>query len=148
MLRSLKRISWKNPLNTLLKLSQMMLLFIAISDISHAQTNNLDDYAIQFCADKFGEEEANEAAEILSLYCKYASRISAEMLDHRTYNLENGEFLQVKDAFLALETHAMRQYYNLAVEYRNTYNNTYAPKKRGRIIRANHSSIGSGSGNL
>jgi hypothetical protein len=110
--------------------------------------NNLDDYAIQFCADKFGEEEANEAAEILSLYCKYASRISAEMLDHRTYNLENGEFLQVKDAFLALETRAMRQYYNLAVEYRNTYNNTYAPKKRGRIIRANHSSIGSGSGNL
>ena len=83
--------------------------------------NNLDDYAIQFCADKFGEEEANEAAEILSLYCKYASRISAEMLDHRTYNLENGEFLQVKDAFLALETRAMRQYYNLAVEYRNTY---------------------------
>jgi len=83
--------------------------------------NNLDDYAIQFCADKFGEEEAIEAAEILSLYCKYASRISAEMLDHRTYNLENGEFLQVKDAFLALETRAMRQYYNLAVEYRNTY---------------------------
>lgn len=83
--------------------------------------NNLDDYAIQFCEDKFGKEEAEEAAEILSLYCKYASRISAEMLDHRTYNLESGEFLQVKDAFLALEARAMRQYYNLPVEYRDTY---------------------------
>jgi hypothetical protein len=83
--------------------------------------NNLDDYAIQFCADKFGEEEAGEAAEILSLYCKYASRISAEMLDHKTYNLENGEFLQVKDAFLALETRAMRQYYKLPLKYRDTY---------------------------
>ena len=83
--------------------------------------DNLDEYAIQFCIDKFGEKEANEAAEILSLYCKYASRISAEMLDDRTYNLESGEFLIVKDAYLALETRAMRQYYKLPVQYRDTY---------------------------
>ena len=83
--------------------------------------DNLDEYTIQFCEDKFGENEANEAAEIISLYCKYASRISAEMLDHRTYNLESGEFLQVKDAWLALETRAMRQYYKLPEQYRDTY---------------------------
>jgi len=83
--------------------------------------DNLDEYAIQFCEDKFGENEVEEAAEILSLYCKYASRVTAEMLDHRTYNLESGEFLQVKDAFLALETRAMRQYYKLTVKYRDTY---------------------------
>jgi hypothetical protein len=83
--------------------------------------DNLDDYAIKFCADKFGEAESVEAAEILSLYCKYASRITAEMLDQRTYNLESGEFLQVKNAYLALETRAMCQYYKLPVQYRDTY---------------------------
>lgn len=82
---------------------------------------NLDAYAIKFCTDKFGEAEATEAAEILSLYCKYASRITAEMLDQRTYNLESGEFLQVKDAYLALETRAMRQYHKLPAQYRDTY---------------------------
>ncbi len=83
--------------------------------------DNLHDYAISFCNDKFGEKEAEEAAEILSLYCKYASRISAEMLDDRTYNLESGEFLQVKDAYMALEARAMRQYYKLPEKYRDTY---------------------------
>lgn len=83
--------------------------------------DNLDNYAVQFCEDKFGAEEAHEAAEILSLYCKYASRISAEMLDDRTYDLESGEFLQVKDAYMALETRAMRQYCKLPVRYRDSY---------------------------
>lgn len=83
--------------------------------------DNLDNYAITFCADKFGEVESVEAAEILSSYCKYASRITAEILDHRTYNLESGEFLQVKDAYLALETRALRQYYKLPYRYRDTY---------------------------
>jgi hypothetical protein len=83
--------------------------------------NNLDEYARKFCADKFGEAESVEAAEILSFYCKYASRVTAEMLDQRTYNLESGEFLQVKDAYLALETRAMRQYYKLPEQYRDTY---------------------------
>ncbi|MBN1950017.1 MAG: glycosyl hydrolase 115 family protein [Bacteroidales bacterium] len=83
--------------------------------------DNLDDYAIQFCEDKFGDAEAGEAADILSLYCKYASRITAEMLDDVTYKLESGEFLQVKDAFLALETRAMRQYDKLQAKYRDTY---------------------------
>lgn len=83
--------------------------------------DNLNDYAISFCRDKFGEIEAEEAAEILSLYCKYASRITAEMLNDRTYNLGSGEFLHVKDAYLALETRAMRQYYKLPEQYRDTY---------------------------
>jgi hypothetical protein len=83
--------------------------------------DNLDEYAINFCSDKFGEQEAAEAAEILSAYCKYASRITAEMLDQRTYNLVSGEFLHVKDAFLALEAKAMRQYYQLPETYRDTY---------------------------
>jgi hypothetical protein len=83
--------------------------------------NNLDEYAGKFCAEQFGETEAREAAEIMSTYCKYNSRITAEMLDQKTYNLESGEFLQVKDAYLALETRALRQYSKLSSRYKNTY---------------------------
>lgn len=83
--------------------------------------DNLEEYARKYTAEHFGEVHAKEAAEILSLYCKYASRITAEMLDHRTYNLESGEFLQVKDAFLALETRALRQFLALEEKYKDTY---------------------------
>lgn len=83
--------------------------------------NNLQEYARQFCEDKFGAAHSVEAAEILSMYCKYNSRITAEMLNHRTYNLQNGEFLQVRDAYLALETRALRQFIQLPENYRDTY---------------------------
>jgi len=83
--------------------------------------NNLDEYARQFCADKLDSVQAKEAASILSTHCKYAARVTAEMLDQRTYNLASGEFLQVKDAYLALETRALRQYYNLDLRHRDTY---------------------------
>jgi hypothetical protein len=83
--------------------------------------NNLSEYARQFCEDKFGKEQSAEAAEILSTYCKYNSRITAEMLDQRTYNLESGEFLQVRNEYLALETKALRQYLLLPDNYKDVY---------------------------
>lgn len=83
--------------------------------------NNLQEYARKFCEEQFTPAEATEAAEILSMYCKFNSRITAEMLDDKTYNLESGEFLQVRDAYLALETRALRQYIGLSEEYKDTY---------------------------
>ncbi|KDN54376.1 glycosyl hydrolase 115 family protein [Flavobacterium seoulense] len=83
--------------------------------------NNLQEYARKFCEEQFTAAEATEAAEILSMYCKFNSLITAEMLDDKTYNLESGEFLQVKDAYLALETRALRQYMGLSQEYKDTY---------------------------
>ncbi|MDP4208876.1 MAG: glycosyl hydrolase 115 family protein [Bacteroidota bacterium] len=83
--------------------------------------NNLDEYALKFCEDKFGPEEAAEASEILNTYCKYNSRVTAEMLNSKTYNLESGEFLQVKDAYLALEAKALRQYLKLPNQYKDAY---------------------------
>jgi hypothetical protein len=83
--------------------------------------NNLNEYARKFCEEQFGKEDANEAAEILSTYCKYNSRVTAEMFDQRTYNLESGEFLQVRDSYLALETCALRQYSKIPAKYRDTY---------------------------
>ncbi len=73
--------------------------------------NNLFNYIEKFCAEKFGDEVAKEAAEILDTYTKYNSRITAEMLDEDTYNLESGEFKKVRDEYMALETRALRQYH-------------------------------------
>jgi hypothetical protein len=83
--------------------------------------NNLDEYAHKFCEEQFGKDQSAEAAEIMSTYCKYNSRVTAEMLNQRTYNLESGEFLQVKDAYMALETKALRQYMTLPAKYKDAY---------------------------
>lgn len=73
--------------------------------------NNLFIYIEKFCAEKFGKDVASEAAEILDTYTKYNSRVTAEMLDEDTYNLESGEFKQVRDEYMALEARALRQYH-------------------------------------
>ncbi len=82
---------------------------------------NLLDHPKRFCAAAFGEKQTEEAARILNLYCKYAGRVTAEMLDRHTYNLETGEWKTVADEFAKLETEALRQYITLAPEYKDTY---------------------------
>lgn len=83
--------------------------------------NNLQEYARKFCEEQFGIAQATEAAEIISTYCKFNSRVTAEMMNHKTYNLESGEFLQVKDAYLALEAKALRQFMALPENYKDSY---------------------------
>ena len=82
---------------------------------------NLLDHTRRFCAEQFGENQADEAARILNLYSKYNGRTTAEMMDCRTYDLESGEFKQVTDEYLKLEAEALRQYITLPAEYRDAY---------------------------
>lgn len=83
--------------------------------------HNLCEYSRKFCEDQFGTEASIEAADILTAYCKYNSRVTAEMLDSKTYNLESGEFLEVRDAYMALEARALRQYIKMPEAYKNAY---------------------------
>lgn len=83
--------------------------------------DNLENYSVKFAEEHFGKTNAKEIAEIINLYCKYNSRVSAEMLNDKTYNLQSGEFLQVRDVYLALETRALRQFLNLDEAYKDTY---------------------------
>lgn len=53
---------------------------------------NITDHTLDFCKQQFGDEQAEEAARLLNLCCKYNGRITAEMLDRNTYNLETGEW--------------------------------------------------------
>ena len=82
---------------------------------------NLMDHPKKFCAQQFGESQADEAARILNLYSQYAGRVTAEMLDASTYNLETGEWKQVCDEFTRLEADALRQFVSLPEDMHDAY---------------------------
>ena len=83
--------------------------------------SNLKNHTKEFCAQQFGEDQAAEAARILNLYSKYNGRVTPEMLDRRTYNLESGEWRDVRGDYLVLEAEALRQYAQLDPAYRDAY---------------------------
>ena len=82
---------------------------------------NLKDHTVEFCRQQFGDGHAEEAARILNLYSKYNGRITPEMLDRHTFNLETGEWKQVSDEYLKLEAEALRQYLSLSEDMRDAY---------------------------
>ncbi|NLX73941.1 MAG: glycosyhydrolase [Bacteroidales bacterium] len=90
-------------------------------DPSKTNVDNLLDHTRAFCAQQFGEDQADEAARILNLYSKYNGRVTPEMLDRNTYNLESGEWKQVSDEYCKLEAEALRQYLSLKPEYHDAY---------------------------
>jgi hypothetical protein len=85
------------------------------------KADNLMEHPRAFCAQQFGEDQADEAMRILNLYSKYNGRVTPEMLDRNTYNLETGEWKQVSDEYLKLEAEALRQYLSLEPDYRDAY---------------------------
>lgn len=97
-------------------------LFLDIANNPDAFTaDNLLDHTRRFCAEQFGEPQADEASRILNLYSKYSGRTTAEMMDCRTFDLASGEFKQAVDEFCKLEAEALRQYISLPAEYRDAY---------------------------
>lgn len=83
--------------------------------------DNLLDHPREFCRQAFGETQADEAARILNLYSKYNGRVTPEMLDCNTFNIETGEWRQVADEYIRLEAEALRQFNSLSPEYRDAY---------------------------
>ena len=83
--------------------------------------NNITRHTRDWCAQQFGESQADEAARILNLICKYNGRCTPEMLDKNTYSLENGEWQEVVNQHLQLEADALRQYNSLPASYHDAY---------------------------
>ena len=79
------------------------------------------DYFGKADSDHFGKSQAEEAARILNLICKYNGRCTAEMLDKDTYDLESGEWQEVVNQYLKLEADALRQYNTLPAAYHDAY---------------------------
>jgi len=88
---------------------------------SKVQNTQLKDYTESFCAKQFGASQAKEAARILNLQCKYAHRITPELLNKNTYNLTTGEWATVLADFKTLEADALNQFISLSDEYKDTY---------------------------
>lgn len=83
--------------------------------------NSITRHTRDWCAQQFGESQADEAARILNLVCKYNGRCTPEMLDKNTYCLENGEWQEVVNQYLQLEADALRQYNSLPASYHDAY---------------------------
>jgi len=62
-----------------------------------------------------------EAADIYNRNCQYMARVTPEMLDARTYNVQTGEWKQVADEYVRLETRALRLFMQLPEAYHDAY---------------------------
>ncbi|MDE6486055.1 MAG: glycosyl hydrolase 115 family protein [Muribaculaceae bacterium] len=83
--------------------------------------DNFMEHSVEFCNGIFGEKHGAEAARILNLYSKYNGRVTAEMLDASTYNINNGEWRRVADEYARLEAEALRLYMELPEEARDAF---------------------------
>lgn len=78
-------------------------------------------HTLNFFEQQLGKEQAEEAARIFNLLCKYNGRVTPELLDCDTYNLNTGEWEKVAGDFSRLEAEALRQFISLPDEYKDTY---------------------------
>jgi Glycosyl hydrolase family 67 N-terminus. len=72
---------------------------------------NIQQYPLEWCKQQFGEENAKEAARMLALYTKYNHRVTPELLDDKTFSLDNyNEYERVRNDYRDLALDAMRLY--------------------------------------
>jgi len=79
------------------------------------------DHTRRFFSSVFSSAIAEEASDIYNRNCQYMARVTPEMLDARTYNIETGEWRQVADDYQRLELRALRLYDKIPVEARDFY---------------------------
>lgn len=84
--------------------------------------DNLLQHTEQWCAQQFGEKYAKESARIINLYTKYNRRVTPELLNEKTYSLENyNEFETVVNDYRNLVIDAMRLYYLIPDTYKDAF---------------------------
>ena len=77
---------------------------------------SVTDHTLSFFRSVFCNCVAEEAADIYNQNCQYMARVTPEMLDARTYNIETGEWKQVADEYQRLELRALRLYEKVPAE--------------------------------
>ena len=82
---------------------------------------NVTNHTEKFFERVVGKEFAKEAARIYNRNCQYMARVTPEMLDARTYNVQTGEFKQVADEYARLESEALRLWLLLPEKYKDAY---------------------------
>ena len=79
------------------------------------------DHTLRFFSSVLSASAAEEAADIYNRNCQYMGRVTPEMLDAQTYNVETGEWRQVADDYQRLELRALRLYQEIPAEARDFY---------------------------
>lgn len=84
--------------------------------------SNLLAHTEAWSAQQFGEKHAKEAARLMDMYTKFNHRVTPELLDHKTYSLENyNEFETVAMEYRELLVDAMRLYNQLPHPYKDAF---------------------------
>ena len=79
------------------------------------------DHTRRFFRSVFSDCVAEEAASIYNRNCQYMARVTPEMLDASTYNVETGEWKQVADDYQRLELRALRLYEQIPADASDFY---------------------------
>ncbi len=79
------------------------------------------DHTRNFFNSMLSTDAAKEAADIYNQNCQYMARVTPEMLDARTYNVEAGEWKQVADEYQRLEARALRLFAEVPQESQDAY---------------------------
>jgi len=91
------------------------------SSEDNSQGKNITDHTLRFFRSVCGVTASAEAADIYNRNCQYMARVTPEMLDAQTYNVETGEWKQVADDYQRLELRALRLYEQVPAEARDAY---------------------------
>ena len=84
--------------------------------------DNLVQHTEEWCAQQFGEKYAKESARLINLYTKYNRRVTPELLNEKTYSLENyNEFETVVNDYRNLVIDAMRLYNVIPNNYKDAF---------------------------
>ncbi|PBJ15935.1 glycosyl hydrolase 115 family protein [Flavobacterium sp. ACN6] len=85
-------------------------------------SQNLFQYTESWASEQFGNKFSKEIARLLNTYPKFNRRVTPEMLDSKTYSLENyNEFESVVNDYKNLALGAYRIYNELPNEYKDAY---------------------------
>ena len=84
--------------------------------------DNLQGYYKKWSAQQFGNEYADDVADIIKKYTKYNSRKKPELLEPGTYSLVNyREAERVSEEYNKLNQSALKIYNSLSGEYKDTF---------------------------
>ena len=90
---------------------------------------SVHEHALSFCQEMMGEQVTTaeptplvqEVTRLLETYLRYNSRVTPELLDWRTYNLQSGEWEQAMLQYKALEADAYRLWAKVPTVARDAY---------------------------
>ncbi|MBD8347604.1 glycosyl hydrolase 115 family protein [Dysgonomonas sp. HGC4] len=84
--------------------------------------DNLLQHTEKWSAQQFGEKYSKESARLINLYTKYNRRVTPELLNEKTYSLENyNEFETVVNDYRNLVIDAMRLYNVIPNNYKDAF---------------------------